>query len=243
MKVKEEKFDFEYCPEDHDATSLSSGSDQTELSPPPNDIDADSAESGESGQNGTQQKKRKRRRKRMLTGVSRQRRAANERERRRIQGVNRAFVELKNSLPVSHMDISKIDILRVAAQWIDHLSELLHQDDQAKSEAGDFTRLSSRLYEDHDLYRLLENGALTSEDDDLLDDFLQIDECIDSSITSGIADRFTTADSWTTWQQPSGGSSGLCIHTEEPYLQSLLYDNAITANYLSSPLVDLADHL
>lgn len=74
-------------------------------------------------------RKMKRRRKRMLTGVSRQRRAANERERRRIQGVNRAFVELKNALPLGKsVDISKIDILRVATTWIDHLTKLLDQD-------------------------------------------------------------------------------------------------------------------
>lgn len=80
-------------------------------------------------------RKLKRRRKRMLTGVSRQRRAANERERRRIQGVNRAFIELKNALPVANtVDISKIDILRVATKWIDHLSKLLDQDQRIHSE-------------------------------------------------------------------------------------------------------------
>ena len=80
-------------------------------------------------------RKLKRRRKRMLTGVSRQRRAANERERRRIQGVNRAFIELKNALPVANtVDISKIDILRVATKWIDHLSKLLDQDQKIHSE-------------------------------------------------------------------------------------------------------------
>lgn len=80
-------------------------------------------------------RKLKRRRKRMLTGVSRQRRAANERERRRIQGVNRAFIELKNALPVADtVDISKIDILRVATKWIDHLSKLLDQDQRIHAE-------------------------------------------------------------------------------------------------------------
>lgn len=80
-------------------------------------------------------RKLKRRRKRMLTGVSRQRRAANERERRRIQGVNRAFIELKNALPVANtVDISKIDILRVATKWIDHLSKLLDQDQRIHTE-------------------------------------------------------------------------------------------------------------
>lgn len=71
-----------------------------------------------------------RRRRRMLTGVSRQRRAANARERRRIQGVNNAFVELKNHIPVvKPEDVSKIDTLRLAAKWIAYLTTLLIQDD------------------------------------------------------------------------------------------------------------------
>lgn len=91
-------------------------------------------------------RKLKRRRKRMLTGVSRQRRAANERERRRIQGVNRAFIELKNALPVADsVDISKIDILRVATKWIDHLSKLLDQDKRINSEPKHI--VEPKLYE------------------------------------------------------------------------------------------------
>ena len=77
-------------------------------------------------------RKRKRRKKRMLTGVSRQRRAANARERRRIQGVNRAFVQLKNTLPLAQIDISKIEILRLAVKWIDHLRTLLKDYDERK---------------------------------------------------------------------------------------------------------------
>lgn len=77
-------------------------------------------------------RKRKRRKKKMLTGVSRQRRAANARERRRIQGVNRAFVQLKNTLPLAQIDISKIEILRLAVKWIDHLRTLLKDYDERK---------------------------------------------------------------------------------------------------------------
>ncbi|XP_028403841.1 transcription factor 21-like [Dendronephthya gigantea] len=77
-------------------------------------------------------RRRKRRKKRMLTGVSRQRRAANARERRRIQGVNRAFVQLKNSLPLAQIDISKIEILRLASKWIDHLRTLLKDYEERK---------------------------------------------------------------------------------------------------------------
>lgn len=76
--------------------------------------------------------KRKRRKKRMLTGVSRQRRAANARERRRIQGMNRAFAELKNTLPLAQIDISKIEILHLAMKWIDHLRTLLKDYEERK---------------------------------------------------------------------------------------------------------------
>jgi hypothetical protein len=76
--------------------------------------------------------KRKRRKKRMLTGVSRQRRAANARERRRIQGVNRAFVQLKNTLPLAQIDISKFEILHLAMKWIDHLRTLLKDHEERK---------------------------------------------------------------------------------------------------------------
>ena len=109
-----------------------------------------------------QGRRTKRRRKRMLTGVSRQRRAANERERRRIQGVNRAFVELKNTLPVAHLDISKIDILRIATKWIDHLSQLLNKD---KKEATDNP---SRTARDLEIFDIL--GEQFSVDDYELQD-------------------------------------------------------------------------
>lgn len=83
-------------------------------------------------QDGAKSSKRKRRKKRKLTGVSRQRRAANARERRRIQGVNHAFVQLKNTLPLAQIDISKFEILRLAMQWIDHLKTLLKDHEEQK---------------------------------------------------------------------------------------------------------------
>ena len=74
-----------------------------------------------------------RRRRRMLTGVSRQRRAANARERRRIQGVNDAFVELKSIIPVmSPDDVSKMETLQLAAKWIAYLTTLLIEDDRRR---------------------------------------------------------------------------------------------------------------
>ena len=74
---------------------------------------------------------RRRKRRRLLTGVSRQRRAANTRERVRIQGVNSAYVVLKNTLPVVQPEeVSKIETLRLASKWIAYLTTVLIQDDQ-----------------------------------------------------------------------------------------------------------------
>lgn len=87
-----------------------------------------------------------RRRKRMLTGVSRQRRAANARERRRIQGVNNAFVELKNKIPVVQPeDVSKIETLRLAAKWIAHLTTVLIEHDRKLGVSSSHQALPSQL--------------------------------------------------------------------------------------------------
>ena len=83
------------------------------------------------GRNSCMQKS-KRRKKRTLTGVSQQRRAANDRERTRNLKLNQAFVKLKNTLPLPHIHISKIDILRYAIKWIEHLGTLLKNHDKQK---------------------------------------------------------------------------------------------------------------
>lgn len=93
----------------------------------------------ESGGNAT--KKKTRRRKRMLTGVSKQRRAANERERKRLQIINSAFKDLKSALPLfpNEENISKIEIVRLASRTIKYLSDLLNGKDemsQARSPGG-----------------------------------------------------------------------------------------------------------
>lgn len=77
-------------------------------------------------------KKSKQKKKRILTGVSRQRRAANDRERRRNLRLNQAFVTLKKTLPLANIDISKIEILRLAVKWIDHLATLLKDHEERK---------------------------------------------------------------------------------------------------------------
>lgn len=94
----------------------------------------DELQVGEDGQQtaDTKPKQRKRRRKRMLTGISKQRRLANERERKRLQVVNTAFVSLKNVLPLKSVDqkISRIEIVRLASRHIASLMQLLlHNED------------------------------------------------------------------------------------------------------------------
>ena len=139
---------------DEDVESNSPCSDQMQNSPTSSQSSARSDGDLENlGSPVVQQgrRKMKRRKKRMLTGVSRQRRAANERERRRIQGVNRAFVELRNALPVANtVDISKIDILRVATKWIEHLTKLLDQDQRTHVQTAEY-----RDSEEPQLYEIL----------------------------------------------------------------------------------------
>lgn len=161
-------------------------------------------------------RKMKRRRKRMLTGVSRQRRAANERERRRIQGVNRAFVELKNVLPLANsVDISKIDILRVAAKWIDHLTKLIDQDKKIR-----LSKLTEcHISDEPQLYEIL------GEDFSIIDSELE-DVCF-----------LQGQDMWSDTLP-----SALCVHTNEPYLQTFLH-NSLHSDILTSPLQELTDRL
>ena len=79
-----------------------------------------------------QEEKRKRRRRKSLTGLSRKRREANARERRRVEELNQGFVQVKRALPLPNVDISKLEILRLAIRWIDHLETMLENYDNQK---------------------------------------------------------------------------------------------------------------
>lgn len=70
--------------------------------------------------------KRKRRRPR-LTGLSKQRQAANARERSRTHSVNSAFSALRVLIPTEPSDrkLSKIETLRLASSYIAHLGSML----------------------------------------------------------------------------------------------------------------------
>lgn len=109
------------------------------------DVDDSSQTSDELPSTKTKPMRRKpRRRKRMLTGVSKQRRAANERERRRLQIINSAFIGLKDLLPLlpGEENISKIEVVKLASRTIMLLQEILDEDDQKRESESDESRSS-----------------------------------------------------------------------------------------------------
>ena len=73
------------------------------------------------------EKNKKRRRRPRLTGLSKQRQAANARERNRTHSVNSAFTNLRVLIPTEPSDrkLSKIETLRLASSYIAHLGQLL----------------------------------------------------------------------------------------------------------------------
>uniref|UniRef100_A0A3B3WYW5 BHLH domain-containing protein n=1 Tax=Poecilia mexicana TaxID=48701 RepID=A0A3B3WYW5_9TELE len=62
-----------------------------------------------------------------LSGVSKQRQAANARERDRTHSVNTAFTALRTLIPTEPADrkLSKIETLRLASSYISHLANVL----------------------------------------------------------------------------------------------------------------------
>lgn len=75
-------------------------------------------------------KKKQRRKKRMLTGISKQRRAANERERKRLHIINLAYQDLKSVLPLHPGEINtitKTEVVRLASKTIRYLADLLSE--------------------------------------------------------------------------------------------------------------------
>ncbi|KAJ6665402.1 hypothetical protein lerEdw1_003242 [Lerista edwardsae] len=73
-----------------------------------------------------------------LSGLSKQRQAANARERDRTHSVNTAFSALRTLIPTEPADrkLSKIETLRLASSYISHLANmlLLQQQQQQQSE-------------------------------------------------------------------------------------------------------------
>lgn len=80
-------------------------------------------------------KSKKKRRKPRLTGLSKQRQAANARERNRTHSVNAAFNALRLLIPTEPSDrkLSKIETLRLASSYIAHLGTILISGTQCPS--------------------------------------------------------------------------------------------------------------
>jgi len=74
-------------------------------------------------------KKKRKRRGPRLTGVSKQRRLANARERKRVHALNEEIDLLKSLLPLSPHDKkpTKTEVIWLAAAYIDELTQMLHK--------------------------------------------------------------------------------------------------------------------
>ncbi|XP_066496243.1 transcription factor 15-like [Tiliqua scincoides] len=84
-----------------------------------------------------------------LSGLSKQRQAANARERDRTHSVNTAFSALRTLIPTEPADrkLSKIETLRLASSYISHLANMLllqQQQQQQQSEELGIESLSVR---------------------------------------------------------------------------------------------------
>ena len=90
------------------------------------DYDSSPKQHNSDTENGPKNNKRKRKRPR-LTGLSKQRQAANARERSRTHSVNSAFSALRVLIPTEPSDrkLSKIETLRLASSYIAHLGTIL----------------------------------------------------------------------------------------------------------------------
>lgn len=90
----------------------------------------------------------KRKRKSSRSGLSKQRQAANARERDRTHSVNTAFSALRTLIPTEPADrkLSKIETLRLASSYISHLANmlLLQQQQQQQSEQMEAEPISAR---------------------------------------------------------------------------------------------------
>ena len=90
-----------------------------------------------SNANGSGKQRKKRRRKARLTGLSQQRRWANERERHRTRRVNDAIYALRDRLPdflnPLHIKLSKMETICLAIRYIRQLKDMLEEDDRSRS--------------------------------------------------------------------------------------------------------------
>ncbi|XP_035249009.1 transcription factor 15 [Anguilla rostrata] len=113
------------------AAMKSAGSDKGGSPSDPDELDSGSESSGKSTGGGSPTRGPKggagKRRGRRLASVSKQRQAANARERDRTHSVNTAFTALRTLIPTEPADrkLSKIETLRLASSYISHLANVL----------------------------------------------------------------------------------------------------------------------
>jgi len=168
-------------------------------------------------------KKKQRRRKRMLTGVSKQRRAANERERKRLHIINLAYQDLKSTLPLfpgEQRNITKIEIVKLASKTIKYLSELLNDTNH------DSTNKFSRSPSGSDF----NEGSTTSEEPSEDEPLFDIENLDIASLLSAAAGDFNSLESRNLKNTNFDGFEGLdisCFVKEEDLsddiLPSMLY--------------------
>ncbi|KXJ28193.1 basic helix-loop-helix transcription factor scleraxis [Exaiptasia diaphana] len=86
-------------------------------------------------------KKKMKRRGPRLTGVSRQRRLANTRERNRVQILNANIDRLRDLIPLfpDEKKPSKTDTVRLAAEYIGHLTDILQTTEKPQSTSSEST--------------------------------------------------------------------------------------------------------
>lgn len=106
----------------------STGSDKSGFPSDPDELDSSSESSDKSTGGASPSRGAKgKRRSRGLASVSKQRQAANARERDRTHSVNTAFSALRTLIPTEPADrkLSKIETLRLASSYISHLANVL----------------------------------------------------------------------------------------------------------------------
>lgn len=91
-----------------------------------------------------QQKKKTRRRGPRLTGISKERRLANARERRRVDIMNAQIQILRDLIPFEQVvkKMTKIDVIWAAAVYIAELTDLLHEENSSPESVQSFQSIS-----------------------------------------------------------------------------------------------------
>lgn len=176
----------------------------------------------------TGSKKKQRRKKRNLTGVSKQRRAANERERRRLNIINLAFKDLKSILPLypGEENISKIEIVRLATKTIKYLSDILKSDITEDDISSTRLIKSPSESESNDEFVPSTTSSVSSQNDNLfdnLDDVFDINDACISSLLNAVCQGNTNLTSSSTGFDDLDISSIIDTNNENKVFPSMLY--------------------